>query len=130
MSFLCQSNRLGAVLSLPVRAQRQDTLARGDFARWIVKHIDTWLAFARQLGLGIEHMEEIVLVTGRDRSKSWTNVAFLGYQVNAQVSLGVNIVQGLEGSIEWQSLPGQITGAVLNEGPGGMVCRYPICKCE
>lgn len=95
-----------------------------------MKHIDTWLAFARRLGLGIEHMEEIVLVTGRDQSKSWTNVAFLGYQVDAQVSLGVNIVQGLEGSIEWQSPPGQIRGAVLNEGPGGRVCRYPICKCE
>lgn len=96
----------------------------------MVKYIDTWLVFARRLGLGIEHMEEIVLVTGCDRSKSWTNVAFLGYQADAQVSLGVKVVQGLEDSIEWQSLPGQIRGAVLNEGPGGKVCHYPICKYE
>jgi len=33
--------------------------ARGDFGKWIVKHIDSWFAFARGLGLGIEHMEEI-----------------------------------------------------------------------
>ena len=95
-----------------------------------MKRIDTWLAFARRLGLGIEHMEEIVLVTGRDRSKSWNNVAFLGHQTDAQVSLGVKIVQGLEDSIEWQSLPGQIHGAVLNEGPGGKVRCHPIRKCE
>jgi hypothetical protein len=128
---LCRSNRVGAVLSLPERAQRQDTLSRGDFAKWILKHIDSWLTFARRLGLGIEHMEEIVLVTGRDRSKSWTNVAFLGHQTDAQVSLGFKIVQGLEDSMtEWQSLPGQIRGAVLNEGPGGVVCCSPIHNYE
>ena len=98
-----------------------------------MKYIDTWLAFARRLGLGIEHTEdsgEIVLVTGCDRSKSWTNVAFLGYQADTQVSLGVKVVKGLEDSVEWQSLPGQVRRAVLNEGSGRRLCRYPICKCE
>jgi len=57
--------------------------------------------------------------TSCDRSKSWTNVAFLGYQADAQVFLGVKVTQGLEDSIEWQSLPGKFRRAVLNEGPGG-----------
>jgi hypothetical protein len=59
-----------------------------------VKHIDSWFAFARKLGLGIEQMEEIILVTGCDRTRSWTNVAFLGGQADAQVSFGVR-VEGL-----------------------------------
>jgi len=40
-------SRRGAVLYLPVDASRQDTLARRDFGRWMIKHIDYWFAFAR-----------------------------------------------------------------------------------
>jgi len=50
-------------LSLPVTARREGTLAQGDFGRWMVKHIDNWFAFSRKLGLGIENMEEVILVT-------------------------------------------------------------------
>jgi hypothetical protein len=105
-----------------MEARCQDTLARADFAKWIVKHIDTWFAFARRLGLGIEQMEEIILVTGRDRTKSWTNIAFLGSQPDAQVSFGVKVVPGLvEDGIQWQLSPGKVRGAVLNKGPCGKV---------
>jgi hypothetical protein len=129
ITVLCQRKRVGAVSSVPVRAQRQDTLARGDFAKWMVKHIDTWFAFARGLGFGIEHMEEIVFVTGRDRTKSWTNAVFLGCQADAQVSFGVRVVEGSGDSIEWQLSPGQIGGAILTQGgPDGNVRKHAIYK--
>jgi hypothetical protein len=32
--------REGAVLSLPVETQDQDARARGDFGKWMLKHID------------------------------------------------------------------------------------------
>jgi len=128
VSVLCQRKRVGAVLSVPVRAQRQDSLARRDFAKWMVKHIDTWFAFARRLGFGIEQMEEIVLVTGRDRTKSWTNVAFLGCQAEAQVSFAFRVVKGPGDSIEWQVSPGKIGEAVLAQGPSGQVRKFAICK--
>jgi hypothetical protein len=119
-----------------------------------VKHIDSWFAFARNLGLGIEEMEEIILVTGCDRTKSWTNVAFLGNQVDAQpgqaaqpaqVSFGVKVlkvelegakvegpkvegpeVEGRDISITFQSLPGNARGAVLRHGPEGTVRLYAV----
>ncbi|KAH9960654.1 hypothetical protein BC827DRAFT_383715 [Russula dissimulans] len=34
--------RRGAVSSLPFSAQREDTVARGDFGKWMIKHIDLW----------------------------------------------------------------------------------------
>jgi hypothetical protein len=111
------------VLSLPVTARREDTLAQGDFGRWIAKHIGSWFAFARGLGLGIEEMEEIILVTGCDRARSWTNVAFLGDQVDARVSFGVN-VEGPDTSINFQFLPENARGAVLRLGPEGTVCLH------
>ena len=108
-------------MSLPVDARREDTLAKGDFSWWIVKQIDHWFAFARRLGLGIERMEEIILVTGCDHARSWTNIAFFGSQSNAQASFGVKVVHGPAVSINWQPSPERVQGAVLHRGPGGTV---------
>ena len=93
--------------------------------RWIVKHIDSWLAFARKLELGIEQMEEIILVTGCDRTRSWTNVAFLGNQIDAKVSFGVR-VEGPDTSINFQVLPENARGAVLHYGPEGAVRLHAV----
>jgi hypothetical protein len=119
-SFVCPGKRTGAVLYLPVEARREDTLAKGDFGQWMLKHIDRWFAFARGLGLGIEQMEELVLVTGYDRTKSWMNVAFLGNQVDARVSFRVD-VDDRDASINFRHSPQHVQGAVLNKGPKGKV---------
>jgi hypothetical protein len=84
----------------------------------MVKHIDTWFAFARDLGL-VHQMEEIILVTGCDLTRSWTNVAFLG-EADAQVSFGVK-VEGPNTSINFQFSPEHVRGAVLHHGPEGTV---------
>ena len=88
-----------------------------------MKHIDSWPAFARKLGLGIDQMEDVILVTGCDRARSWTNVAFLGNQSDAQVLFGVKV----EGpSINFQFSPEHVRGAVLRQGPEGTVRLYAV----
>ena len=118
---MCKNGQGGAVLSLPVLAQRQDTLEREAFGKWMVAHIDQWFAFARQYELGIERMEELILVTGCDRARSSTNVTFSKNPQDAEASFGVEITNGLEGRISWQVSPERIRGAVLNKGPSGKV---------
>ena len=88
-----------------------------------MKNIDSWFTFARNLGLGIEQMEDIILVTGCDRTISWTNVAFLGNQADAQVSFGVK-ADGPNTSVKFQF--GNTRGAVLRRGPEGTVRLYAI----
>jgi hypothetical protein len=88
-----------------------------------VKHIDSWFAFAGKLGLGIEQMEEIILVTGCHRTRSWANVAFLGNQVDAQVTYGVK-AEGPDVSVKFRFSPGNARGAVLRLGPQGTVRSY------
>lgn len=41
-----------------------------------VRHINLWFAFAENLGLGINRMQDIILVTGRHCARSWVNIAF------------------------------------------------------
>ena len=92
--------------------------------RWIVSHIDSWFAFAQKLGLGIRRMEEIILVTGCDLTRSWTNIAFLGNKVDARVSIGVK-VDGSD-SVKFQFSPENARGAVLRHGHEGTVRLYAI----
>jgi hypothetical protein len=124
VSYLCRKRQTGAALFLPVQAERQDTVARGNFGQWIIKHIDRWFAFARRLGLGIEQMEDIILVTGFHRARSWANVAFLEGQEEGQVSFGVDVVDvdGPDIDVQWQFAPEHIQGAVWSRSPGGQVC--------
>jgi hypothetical protein len=90
----------------------------------MVDHIDTWFAFARNLGL-VHQMEEIILVTGCDLTRSWTNVAFLGGEADAQVSFGSK-VKSSNTRIDFQSSPEHAHGAVLHHGPEGTVRLYAV----
>jgi hypothetical protein len=115
--------RAAAVSSLPVIARHDNTLVRGAFGRWMLRHIDTWFTFARNLEL-VHRMEEIILVTGRDLTRSWANVAFLG-EADAQVSFGVK-VEGANTSVNFQLSPENARGAMLHHGPEGMVRLYAV----
>jgi hypothetical protein len=123
-SFLCRRKQ-GALLSLPIQARCENTVALGDFGEWMISHIDRWFAWARQLGMGINRMEDIVLVTGAHLTRSWTNVAFLEDQTDARVSFEFQVAA--DTSINWGVSPDRIIGAVLNPGPIGKVCCNVIC---
>lgn len=92
----------------------------------MVKHIDAWFAFAQKLGL-VDQMEEIIMVTGCDLTRSWTNIAFLGGWADARVSFGVN-VDGPDSNtrINYQFAPERARGVVLHQGPEGTVCLCAI----
>ncbi|KAI0245789.1 hypothetical protein BJV78DRAFT_248715 [Lactifluus subvellereus] len=126
VSFTC-TKKHGAVLSLPVQAQREDTLAKGDFRDHIIRHVDRWFAFTQQLGLGIDQMEDIILVTGRDRTRSCTNVAFTESQGqdDARVSFGVQVSD--QNGIQWSFSREDVLGAVLNPGRSGQNLREDQC---
>jgi hypothetical protein len=121
-------NRGGAALSLPVNARREDTLAKGAFGEWIVKNIDRCFALTQDLQLGIEQMEEIVLVTGCDRTRSWTNVAFLGGGGDAEASFGERVFHRPDNRIDIRFSDEHAIEAVLNLGPEGSVRRYDVYK--
>ena len=85
----------------------------------MINHIDRWYAWAQQLGMGFNRMEDIVLVTGAHLIRSWTNVAFLEDQTDSWVSF--EFQEAADTSINWHVSPDRIIGAVLNPGPIGKV---------
>jgi len=105
------------LLSLPFPAQREDTAALRDFGKFIVKNIDSWFAYAEDLGLGIERMEDIILVTGCHRARSWVIATFSESQAGAQVSFGAEVVGDSRVDLEWRDA----RGGDLKLGPSGRV---------
>ncbi len=92
----------------------------GHFRKWIIKHIDSWFAFTQELGMGIE-MEDIVLVTGCHRTKSWSNISLNEVQADARLSLGVEVAGTLGANVNWRASNVRIQGAMQNQGPSGEV---------
>jgi hypothetical protein len=86
ITITCDSGRQGAILSLPFEADREETIARGDFGEWIVKNIDDCLEFANGQGYSVGRTEDIMLVTGRHLARSWVSVAFPAGHREARVS--------------------------------------------
>ncbi|KAF8265475.1 hypothetical protein EI94DRAFT_1831192 [Lactarius quietus] len=104
----------GAVLSLPIGAERENTAVREGFGKWMIKHIDQWFAWITDIELGIEQMEDIA------------NVAFLGGQANARVSFGVEF-EPTGSRINWDFSLERNTGAAWNWGPSGE--NLPVNQC-
>lgn len=127
------SGKQGALLSLPLPAEREDTIARGDFGKWLVRHIDDCMKIADDLGLGINRMEDIILVTGRHLARSWVSVLFSEYRTGARVSF-VAQPSGNNSGVRLQER--SMTGGDLKLGPSGEVsflfhiygCRDPSAR--
>jgi hypothetical protein len=129
VSFLCPKNQ-GAVLCLPLEAKRKDTVARARFRTCIIKHIDRWFAWARQLELGVDRMEDIILVTGTHRTRSCTNIVFPGGREDAQATFQVKMehrnsfiepVVKKVVAVNWNYTIRRIRGASFCCGPSGEV---------
>ncbi len=112
-------------MSLPVAARREDTLVRGQFRKWIIRHIDSWFAFSRQYEFGIE-MEDIILVTGCHRTISWANIVFYDGDVNTQVALGVQVPYTPENTVNWRVSNQDVHGAVTSHRSSGEVCGAQV----
>jgi hypothetical protein len=73
-------------------------------------------------------MEDIVLVTGRHRTRTWTNVAFNEGQTDAKVTFGVHVANGVNIGVNWQVSRKNIQGAMISQGPNGAVCSTVFAK--
>jgi hypothetical protein len=100
-----------------VTSQREDTLLRDDFSKWIIMNIDSCSAFADKF----EPETEIILVTGRHRTSTWANIAF-----NSNECPELHVASALGARADWQTLTLDIPALLWHRGPPGEVCGTPI----
>jgi hypothetical protein len=85
VTYRCRGR--GALLSLPNGGLRQDVIHRKVFQKYIGASVATWFLWAKEKGLPIENMEDLVFVYGCTLVTSWAAAAFDDYTGDAQLSL-------------------------------------------
>jgi len=68
-------------------------------------------------------MEDIVLVTGCHRARSWANIAFSEGRAEECVSFGVQVSGNA--NVRWRFPPEDVNGVACNLGPSGPVHTLP-----
>jgi hypothetical protein len=118
VSFSC-SGKQGALLYLPFPAQRKDTVALGDFGKWIISNIYNCMRLTEERGLGVDRMEDIIIVTGRHLAKSWARAVFS--EIPGQRAAEVSFKAEASGSSVVHLEGRNASGAQLEFGPSGEV---------
>jgi hypothetical protein len=117
----------GAVLSLPETSRREDTRLRADFGQWMITHIDSWCAHLNQLRIDVD-FEDMILVTGCHRTKTWYSFAFNGCEGTFVFPM-LELFAASGAVVDWKKLIFRIPGTMDHRGPtSGFVCGPLIAR--
>ena len=92
------------------------------FGDYIRGNVDSWFEWSRKIGLGVERMDDLILVTGRTLVSSWAAVAFADETREAEISLAVQALPNGGTSFVWSKIHGTVAYHHSRLDP---VC--PIC---
>jgi hypothetical protein len=92
---------LGAFLDLPCGGQRTDAIRTKAFEVYIRDHIDSWFAFAQEKQLDVEHMEDIILVSGCTLVTSWAAAVFHDNSLDVEISLKSKALGNGAAEFQW-----------------------------
>ena len=77
--YQCRAQHRGALLSLPHKGHRKDVIPIKVFGNYIRDNVDNWFRWSKEVFLPVEHMEDLILVTGCTLTTSWAAAAFDGH---------------------------------------------------
>jgi hypothetical protein len=103
------SRQQGALLAFFDEALHENMFMKAKYKRLFIECHEYWLAYAKQADLDL-CMEDLILVTGTSRARSWANAVFDDAQANGNVTLKVNL-QNLGGinmtcGLRWENTHG------------------------
>ena len=74
-------------MSLPNGGHREDVIRTKVFEDYIRDHIVNWFTWAQNNKLGVERMEELILVTGRTLVAAWAAAVLVDNDMEAEITL-------------------------------------------
>jgi hypothetical protein len=107
-TYSCNETQ-GAYLVLPCDGLREDVIRTRVFEDYIRDHVDSWFSLARQHRLGVELMEDLILVTGCTLVSSWGVAAFLDNAQDSEVLLRSQAPNSRAASFEWRVVRGSVS---------------------
>ena len=79
------------------------------FEDYIRNHVVSWFTWTQDNQLGVERIEELILVSGCTLATSWAVVAFVDDTMEAKISLASRTLRGNAGaSFVWSNMQGPV----------------------
>ena len=107
-----QCRHRGALLSLPHKGHQKDVLPRKVFENYIKDNVDNWFRWSKKMMLPVEHMEDLILVTGCTLVTSWAAVAFDSHMSvdsdAARISLEARTSDSGGAQFFWRNIRGRV----------------------
>ena len=95
-------------MSLPSGGYNEDVIRAQVFEGYIQDHVDSWLIWAQKNRLGVERVEDLILVSGCTLVTSWAAAAFVDDTMDAEISLASRIHDNGGGSFVWSNIRGHV----------------------
>ena len=107
ITYKCRSR--GALLSLPHGGLRTDVIRKKAFEDYIRDHVVSWFAWTQDNKMGVERIEELILVSGCTLAASWAVAAFVDNTMEAEISLASRTHRNNGGaSFTWSNMRGPV----------------------
>jgi hypothetical protein len=74
--YQCRAQHRGALLYLPHKGRCKDVIRIKVFEKYIRENVDNWFRWSKEMMLPVEHMEDLILVTGCTLVTSWAAAVF------------------------------------------------------
>jgi hypothetical protein len=122
VTYRCRSQ--GALLSLPHEGEDEDVIHPKVFKDYMRANVANWFAWAQKNGLGIEHMEDLILVTGCTLATTWATAAFVDPAVEAGISL--LLFRGLDRGVnfKWNKTRGTVAHRNSRSDPVRLLAMF------
>ena len=110
--YQCRAQHRGALLSLPHGGTREDAIRINVFKNCIKDNVDKWFGWSKQMDLPVDHMEDLILVTGCTLVKSWATAVFDGHMAvesePTRISLEAIKSKGGGAQFVWRNIRGNV----------------------
>ena len=110
--YECRAQHRGALLSLPHTGQHKDVIHIKVFEEYIKDNVDDWFRWSKKMKLPVEHMEDLILVTGCTLVTSWAAAVFNGHMsvdsYDMKISLKARRFDGGGAQFFWRNIRGNV----------------------
>jgi hypothetical protein len=95
-------------LSLPHGGHREDVIRTKAFEDYIRDHVVSWFNWAQKNRLGVERMEELILVSGCTLVASWAAATLVDNTMESEISLASRPLNNGGASFVWSNIRGPV----------------------
>jgi hypothetical protein len=106
VAYSCRGR--GALLSLPHGGRREDAVQMKIFEKYIQDNVVSWFTWAQKNQLGVERMEDLILVSGCTLVTTWAAAVFMDHTMSAEVSLASRTLRNGGASFFWSNVRGPV----------------------